>query len=297
MKNKSGAFSLIELSIVILIIGVLIAGVTQASRLVRQSKLTTAKTLSQSSPVNSIAGLMVWLEPTMDSSFKSSEAVDGAAITTWYDLSPQSTIPNAFTASSGITYKATGSTNALPTVAFADNNTAFAGTLLDAPFSAYTIFYVAKSTNLTAANTIFHNGVSGTNGFGARLSTGGLTTLSYGASSSVVGTSAASANQATADIICITIAPNSVLGASVETPAALSYRNGVDDMNGTVTTANWVSPTTNMFIGNSSSSSTTNEFIGEISEIIIFDSVLKKSDRQEIEKYLSKKYAITITQN
>ena len=38
-KNKNGAFSLIELSIVILIIGILIAGVTQGSRLVREAKI------------------------------------------------------------------------------------------------------------------------------------------------------------------------------------------------------------------------------------------------------------------
>ncbi|MFM2200490.1 MAG: hypothetical protein RL769_545, partial [Pseudomonadota bacterium] len=37
------AFSLIELSIVILIIGILVAGVTQSSRLVNQIRLSTAQ--------------------------------------------------------------------------------------------------------------------------------------------------------------------------------------------------------------------------------------------------------------
>lgn len=36
------AFSLIELSIVILIIGILVTGVTQSSRLVRQMKIASA---------------------------------------------------------------------------------------------------------------------------------------------------------------------------------------------------------------------------------------------------------------
>ena len=119
MKNKSSAFSLIELSIVILIIGVLIAGVTQASRLVRQSKITTAQTLTQSSPVNSLKGLVLWLEPTMEASFQDSQKVDGGALTKWYDVNPQPTISNTFTASTGITYKQTSATNALPSVVFA----------------------------------------------------------------------------------------------------------------------------------------------------------------------------------
>jgi prepilin-type N-terminal cleavage/methylation domain-containing protein len=59
MKNQSKAFSLIELSIVILIIGILIAGVTQGSRLVRESKITTAVTLTQSAPIASVKDLVL----------------------------------------------------------------------------------------------------------------------------------------------------------------------------------------------------------------------------------------------
>ncbi len=63
-NNKSffSAFSLIELSIVILIIGTLIAGVTQGSRLVRISKLRTAQNQTSTSPVSSIDGLALWLD-------------------------------------------------------------------------------------------------------------------------------------------------------------------------------------------------------------------------------------------
>ncbi|MFM7620236.1 MAG: prepilin-type N-terminal cleavage/methylation domain-containing protein [Alphaproteobacteria bacterium] len=63
------AFSLIELSIVILIIGILVAGVTQSSRLIRQMALSSARALTQSSPVPSIAGLVSWYEPTSEKSF------------------------------------------------------------------------------------------------------------------------------------------------------------------------------------------------------------------------------------
>jgi len=91
MKNKSRAFSLIELSIVILIIGIIIAGVTQGSRLVREFKLKTAQTLTRSSPVSSIKGLSAWFETSLENSFLESEMDENVAITQWNDINPQST--------------------------------------------------------------------------------------------------------------------------------------------------------------------------------------------------------------
>ncbi|NBV06384.1 MAG: prepilin-type N-terminal cleavage/methylation domain-containing protein [Proteobacteria bacterium] len=299
MKNKSSAFSLIELSIVILIIGVLVAGVTQASRLVRQSKLTTARTLTQSSGVNSIRGLILWLEPTMESSFKSTETSDASSLSNWYDINPQVSLRNTFSNSSAtILYKASA-TNSLPAVYFNNVNTAFTGTIIDAPYNAYTIFYVARPTSLASTGFIFYNGTQGTNGIGVSLSTGGLTTFSYGASLSSVGSLASTANQVSADIVCITTAPNSLLGVAVTTPAILSYKNGVSNTMtaATTTAASWVTPTGSLYIGNATSAGTTTDFVGEISEIIIFDNVLKKTDRQEVEKYLSRKYGIAVTQS
>lgn len=80
------AFSLIELSIVILIIGILIAGVTQGGRIVTQMRLASAKSLTISSPVTSISGLTLWLEPTLEESFIDSEAQDGVGLTNWNDI-------------------------------------------------------------------------------------------------------------------------------------------------------------------------------------------------------------------
>lgn len=63
------AFSLIELSVVVLIIGILIAGITAGSRLVRNSKLVSAAQFTKSSDINSIPDLVLWLEPTQENSF------------------------------------------------------------------------------------------------------------------------------------------------------------------------------------------------------------------------------------
>jgi len=81
------AFSLIELSIVILIIGIIISGVTQGSRLVSLMKIQSARNLTQSSPVNSIQGLTAWWELTLEKSISENEASNGSNVTTWYDNS------------------------------------------------------------------------------------------------------------------------------------------------------------------------------------------------------------------
>lgn len=98
-RNYSTAFSLIELSIVILIVGILIAGLLQGSSLLNKAQLTTARNLTKSSPVNSIKNLVAWYETSLETSFLTSEAVDGTAISIWYDNNPQSGFKNNITQS------------------------------------------------------------------------------------------------------------------------------------------------------------------------------------------------------
>ena len=68
-KSFKTAFSLVELSIVVLIIGILIAGISQSSRLVRAMKLSTARSLTRSSDVNSIRNLTAWFDATAEGVF------------------------------------------------------------------------------------------------------------------------------------------------------------------------------------------------------------------------------------
>ncbi|MBM5782065.1 MAG: type II secretion system protein [Pelagibacterales bacterium] len=92
--RKLSVFSLIELSIVILVVGILIAGVTSGSRLVSEFQLQTARTLTNSSSVSGIKDLMLWYETSLESSFDSSERTNQSAVSTWYDINPQSSYKN-----------------------------------------------------------------------------------------------------------------------------------------------------------------------------------------------------------
>ena len=93
--KKNSAFSLIEISIVILVIGILIAGITQSTRLVKESGLMSARSLTQSSPVAGIKDLMSWHETSLKTSFDSDAQIDGSTIATWYDNGKQSTTQNS----------------------------------------------------------------------------------------------------------------------------------------------------------------------------------------------------------
>ena len=99
MKNfHKNAFSLVELSMVILIIGILIAGVSQAIDLYQDSRLATARSLTKNSRVGRIPDLVSWYETTNENvfsegttSFKNIEKIQAdQKINRWKDSNPNS---------------------------------------------------------------------------------------------------------------------------------------------------------------------------------------------------------------
>ncbi|MFT6332301.1 MAG: prepilin-type N-terminal cleavage/methylation domain-containing protein [Lentimonas sp.] len=87
-KNKQG-YSLLELSISILIVSILILAVSKGSRILSESKLQGARILTTNSPINVNAkSLAFWLETTSNNSFDANEVVDGSKISNWYDINP-----------------------------------------------------------------------------------------------------------------------------------------------------------------------------------------------------------------
>ncbi len=87
MKNfHKNAFSLVELSIVILIIGILIAGVSQGIDLYQDMRLATARSLTLNSRVNRIEDLTMWFEATSEKSFENPNPQDGDRIALWKNI-------------------------------------------------------------------------------------------------------------------------------------------------------------------------------------------------------------------
>jgi len=295
-KFKSKAFSLIELAVVIIVVGILIAGVTQGGALITRAKFKTAQTLTQSSPVSATPGLRLWLETSLDQSIAEVQASDGTAVTVWYDLNPQ--ISNklfARTASSAILYKVKSAINGLPSLYFPGAATDFftistsSGSTVATPIAttnnAFSYFIVLQVDSVGTVEDAFFNGTIGSsNGWGYRHSASAKTFLYNGSS----GTGAASL--AKAEVISAT----SVGGTS---GSLRLYVNGVSDATlGSGVTATVVSPTGGFYIGSKNSTgSATDNWRGFISEIIVFEKKLSDADRKAIEKYLGTKYNIPVT--
>ncbi len=308
MKNKNRAFSLIELSIVVLIIGILIAGVTQGSRLVNASKVQTAQTFTQSSPVTSVQGLLLWLDSSRADSFISTETSNATALTKWYNVNPQVADPNRATTSlttftnsdTKITYKSVG-INGLPSVSFASGRTSTFASPADGrivtPYQAYTIFVVARVTSISAVNTFLYNGDSAVfKGFGVYSDETGKMRVDGGTTSAftaLVGETSATANAAR--IMTVAISPNSANGIATTTPTVEFYVNGKDDLAATALSANITAQgaTDVLYLGGTTAASLL-PFVGDMSEVIMFDTVLKASDRKSVEQYLGKKYGIAV---
>lgn len=286
-----------ELSIVILLIGLLVAGVTQGSRLVKQYKLKNAQTLTQSSPVHSTQNLVLWLEPTMNGSLTSvtndDQPEDGDAISSWNDINPQSTKRinlSQASANNRPSYKLEG-INGLPSVNFdgaaSPNQDYLSNTTLvpiDAGDDSYTMIVVWKANNVQE-QILFSQGSNVVNRMGSVFahSTGnyGFAAVSndyfvpYSAATpyiSVVRLDTSLANN-------VSVFTNSNTASSGVTdadgPAALDIMTNEVSIGARVTDhIQWLN--------------------GLISEVIIFDRYLRQSEIEYINAYLAKKYAITV---
>lgn len=277
------AFSLIELSIVILIIGIVIAGVTQSSRLVAQHKLQTARTLTQSSPVNSITGLVTWIESTSEKSFDAAEQEDGLSITNWYDLNIQSSSKNNFTQSTNKpTYK-TNFFNGLPVISFDGTNDFMATQSITStefsPANTNTIFLVAK---IYSGGVIFKFEQSAANRLGIEMAGSGMrfdfpndTTGMLSDTTSIINRPyifTFDHNSSTQ-----TIYTN---GASYDTQAnALTFTGTFSSTMAIGATVGGTQYFTRM----------------DLAELIIFNRSLKSEERKSIEKYLGQKWGIKVS--
>jgi prepilin-type N-terminal cleavage/methylation domain-containing protein len=113
------AFSLIELSIVILVIGILIAGTLEGSVLYSKFKIKTAQSITINSDVNSIEDLSMWFETSLDESITSDS---NSYVTRWNDINPQSRIKvDAYDTYGTLPVYVENVINGLPVVQFKDS--------------------------------------------------------------------------------------------------------------------------------------------------------------------------------
>ena len=86
-KINKKAFTIIEISVLMLVISVMIVGVMTSKSMITKSRLANAQSLTQQSYVNEISeDLIAWYETSLEGSFNASEIKnDGSFITAWKD--------------------------------------------------------------------------------------------------------------------------------------------------------------------------------------------------------------------
>ncbi len=275
-ESSLRAFSLIELSIVLVIVGLLIAGITSGKNLVRASKLSSAQSITLSSQIVVIPGMVLWVEPTNKDSFLNTEIVDSSQMTTWYNREPSGfLVKNNLTASASAdaVYKELG-INDLPSI-----NMTVAGKMSVASFSgsalsASTVVIVFKPASLSGtAEIIADAGVSnptssiGIKNTGVNLNAGASadfsTTFTDGISYIVM--------------VYFNGASSQVFSNSITAIGTITA--GTNVLNGLTIGAN---------------SASASGIDAEISEVIVYNRILKDTERSDVMSYLSKKYKITV---
>jgi prepilin-type N-terminal cleavage/methylation domain-containing protein len=291
-QNNKLAFSLIELSIVILIIGILVIGVSKGSSLLTKSKISSAQSLTRNSPLTSITGLTLWLESTMEASFADDEEIDtdlgsDGTITIWNDINPHTTSLNNATQPGADNIKpryVENGINGLPALNFDGIGAALTDRLelpgsdvLGLVNSDYEMFIVFQSSDTTGAHIMISGDSQGhyelrinndTNLFFSHVANISVASITTGGQdlSAHIGSGRIMANGDS----FISLDGSEVAGA---TGLALNSRIS-----------------TTMVMG--AREDNTYAFAGNIGELIIFDRALKASERVDIEEYLSNKWGI-----
>lgn len=270
-QKNSSAFSLIEISVVLLIIGILIAGIFTGQVLVTKFRLATSQSLTKSSPVHSIKNSALWLETSLDDSFNDSESNDESSLSTWYEQRVSDNKVTLTAVSDGPTYS--NSINYVRAVKFANSGYfTFDGSFLNS--TDYTIFVLEKRESSSSGNYFLGDSSVTTSNQTLLLgySSSGQVTHSQGGTNSYASL-VSSYSESSGSPRIFTFVQDSTDGKK-------TYVNGI--LAATSSNTTQLSGISTLSLGKG--------YTGQIGELIIFTRALKSSEIESIEDYLGKKW-------
>ena len=294
MKKK--AFSLFELSIVIVAIAVILTGAMAGSRLINKSRLASARLLTENSVVNNMEGLVMWLESSLESSFGNVELEDGMVVSTWNDRNPNAMIKNnatMTTSDSQPILKLNVFDNAIPAVYFDGVDDHFTFDSTDLASGALSVFAVERRDNTTSHVQYVVSMTTTTNDAPLIMGYVNESTPYYLHNSQVLNMHDV-VNPLTVEYTPNSKTPNLNIWVSNLASGAKYWRDGFSSQH-QETSSLPIAPLTDIseaYIARRTNSYATHYYKGHIAEIIIFNRALKTSERKAVERYLKKKYRI-----
>lgn len=281
MSNKKSAFTLIELAVVLVLIMMLVGGLMKASNMVAASRLANARAITANSIVPKIDGLVAWYDSSSMSSFNTEETYDGAQLTEWFDISPLSIVEekNVLTksASSTVVFKESG-INSLPTISFSGGNFTLTS-FYQGEFATSTFFLVFQPSTVGGTTDFITDSYSSDND------------VKIGIKNSAVRLSAGTIYDiSTSDV---TVGNDFILSAYFSsTTSSRAYLNDAENTIDGSSNTTGTNPLISLTVGSKKNGD--DIYRGYLSEIIIYNRLLKKQERKDVMKYLSTKYQVSI---
>ena len=294
MNIMKKAFSLIELSIVIIVISLLIFGIFKSNNLIANVKLTSAQNITRNSNINNIKNLRVWLEPTLPESIigvdNGFDKIDGEKISSWNDSKldvDKINVTQTNTINMPI-YESKGISN-LPSLRFdndANKNLSSTKVPISAGDRTYTMVAVFRPTNLDAGwnRTIVSQGSSSSDDKQASIFYWYDKTFGIMLSESLTMTP-----------LKIYVENNYITIAKFNTDKSkfsIYLNSNSPELITDIDTGSFDISTDVFRIASVSFSQWF--FKGHISEILVFDRDLRQDEIEKINSYLSKKYSIDL---
>jgi type II secretory pathway pseudopilin PulG len=85
MSKRKSAFSILEISVVLLIMSILTAVIISSTSLLQTALLNGARNITNSSVVHDISGITLWLDTTSSEAFDDENIEDGDDVENWHD--------------------------------------------------------------------------------------------------------------------------------------------------------------------------------------------------------------------
>jgi len=296
-KNKlSKAFSLVELSIVILVVGILLAAITKGKDLYSDMQLKTAQSVTSSSLINSLKSVSLWLDTTTISNIRDADKnqldFDNnvhywrdnkvSSLATLIELQANSTANTDATKPLLVRNGLGG----LPSIQFDGANYFTLNNATKSPLTdnddTYSIAIVMKSNHLQAASgtpiaigaAANHFAFNITNNTGAEISQGTGNTRTF------------THDSLRKNIYIFVVNNNNANNVKI-------YNNS-DTSTDIATTTPSSSSIIQEKINIAANISDTPGYNGQISEVIVFNNELSQKEVEEINDYFKQKYNIPI---